>query len=213
MVIHDNPLKTAMPDYTKGKIYKLIFKGKEDIYIGSTTQLLSQRLAGHKRSPTNEKVKALMDEVGKENVKIRLIEKWSCNDREELRTCEQFHIDQLKPRLNQISAWVAPPPYCEVCKCGVGSMIFHKASAAHHENEEKQIFEFFGEDFVSQIYKWRDDEREAKHGTPERTHLTRWRDMCKFQGFDSPVPFKFDETGYIMIVNYEGKPCYKKMYF
>jgi len=38
-----------MPDYKQGKIYALRSYKTTDIYIGSTTQSLSQRLGGHKK--------------------------------------------------------------------------------------------------------------------------------------------------------------------
>ena len=37
-----------MPDYSKGKIYKLVSNHTDDIYIGSTCDLLSKRLYQHK---------------------------------------------------------------------------------------------------------------------------------------------------------------------
>ena len=39
-----------MPDYSKGKIYKLISNHTDDIYIGSTCDLLSKRLYKHKKA-------------------------------------------------------------------------------------------------------------------------------------------------------------------
>jgi predicted GIY-YIG superfamily endonuclease len=36
-----------MPDYQKGKIYKLWSPSKNLVYYGSTTQSISQRLADH----------------------------------------------------------------------------------------------------------------------------------------------------------------------
>ena len=39
-----------MPDYKQGKIYALRSYKIDDIYIGSTTQILSQRLGGHKKN-------------------------------------------------------------------------------------------------------------------------------------------------------------------
>jgi predicted GIY-YIG superfamily endonuclease len=38
-----------MPNYDNGKIYKLWIHETDDIYIGSTIQNLSQRLASHKK--------------------------------------------------------------------------------------------------------------------------------------------------------------------
>ncbi len=36
-----------MPDYSKGKIYQIVDNTNGDVYIGSTTKSLKQRLAGH----------------------------------------------------------------------------------------------------------------------------------------------------------------------
>ena len=45
-----------MPDYSQGKIYTIRCRDDDSlIYVGSTTQILSQRLAGHKRLSTNLK--------------------------------------------------------------------------------------------------------------------------------------------------------------
>jgi len=37
-----------MPDYQNGKIYKIWSPEGDDIYIGSTTEILCRRLAAHK---------------------------------------------------------------------------------------------------------------------------------------------------------------------
>jgi predicted GIY-YIG superfamily endonuclease len=42
-----------MPDYSNGKIYKLVSDKTAMIYIGSTTQDLNERLSGHKNEFKN----------------------------------------------------------------------------------------------------------------------------------------------------------------
>ena len=39
-----------MPDYHKGKIYKILNTIDNEIYVGSTCELLSQRMARHRCS-------------------------------------------------------------------------------------------------------------------------------------------------------------------
>ena len=39
-----------MPDYNNGKIYKIYNTITDDIYIGATTQLLCERMRGHRRA-------------------------------------------------------------------------------------------------------------------------------------------------------------------
>ena len=98
-----------MPNYQEGKIYKIYNAVNDDIYVGSTTRKLSERMAEH-RKPYNIKrhenlpiYKAFI-EFGVESFFIELIEKCPCNDKEELRKKEGEYIRQLKPSLNKFIA-------------------------------------------------------------------------------------------------------------
>ena len=77
-----------MPDYTKGKIYKLTGAGK--IYIGSTTQLLSKRYWAHK----NQTYKTVEEIINDPNNQITLIELFPCSCKEELLARERYYIEQ-----------------------------------------------------------------------------------------------------------------------
>ena len=106
-----------MPDYTHGKIYKLINSINSEIYIGSTTYpYLSERLHAHRgQSKDNtgrrdSKLYIFMREIGQNNFKIELIEKYSCNNRKELNEREQYYIELLKPELNMFRA-IEDPNY------------------------------------------------------------------------------------------------------
>lgn len=97
-----------MPNYSNGKIYKLVNNVNNLIYIGSTINKLRVRFAGHKvpSKINNRKSKLyeLMREIGKYNFKIILIENFSCNSKEELNSREQYWIDKLNPELNMLGA-------------------------------------------------------------------------------------------------------------
>ena len=87
-----------MPDYTKGKIYKLICDDPELIYIGSTTEhYLSNRLSGHrqnyKKGRLNTSSKKLF-EVG--GVKIELIELYPCECKEQLLLRERYWLENTE---------------------------------------------------------------------------------------------------------------------
>jgi len=79
-----------MPDYQKGKIYKIISPSKNLIYYGSTTQTLPQRLAQHikENKAYNNKVNTryccsyLVIEC--EDYKIELVEEYPCNNKQQL---------------------------------------------------------------------------------------------------------------------------------
>jgi len=90
-----------MPDYSKGKIYKLWCPDNDLIYIGSTIQSLHVRLAGHKKQKDSCKSKLLFQ--ASNEVKIELIEKFPCNDRMELNKREGELI-RLKNCVNKVIA-------------------------------------------------------------------------------------------------------------
>lgn len=98
-----------MPDYSKTKVYKLVLKGGDelnDVYIGSTTRLLCERMGGHRKDAREgEKqcnVYKWMREVGVSNVAIVLLESCPCNSFEEQRQHERRWVETLNPSLNMI---------------------------------------------------------------------------------------------------------------
>ena len=74
-----------MPNYQNTKIYKLWTHSNDEIYIGSTTQSLSQRLSKHrsdaKKTTKNHMCSSsiLFENEGK--VMIELMEEFSCENR------------------------------------------------------------------------------------------------------------------------------------
>ena len=89
-----------MPDYSKGKIYKLVSNVSDEIYIGSTVQPLHQRKAGHFKS-----YKSYLSGKGgyttsfklieKGDVEIILIEECSVHNKMELHRKEREYIEKL----------------------------------------------------------------------------------------------------------------------
>src|SRR5256885_1530622 len=86
-----------MPDYSKGKVYKIIDLDTNECYIGSTTIQLRQRLAQHVsdyksylRGTRHYVTSFKVLENG--DYDIILIEKYPCNDKEELLARERYFI-------------------------------------------------------------------------------------------------------------------------
>lgn len=88
-----------MPNYQNGKIYKLWSLLGDDIYIGSTSRPLSERLAEHVHSFKCNKLKStskiLFKKYDIDNVQIELIENHPCNSKEELHKREGHYIRTL----------------------------------------------------------------------------------------------------------------------
>ena len=92
-------------NYQEGKIYKIFNIIDDDIYVGSTTRKLSERMAEHRNDYKinrrfNTHIYKAFREHGVENFFIELIEKCPCNDKDELRKKEGEYIRTLKPSLN-----------------------------------------------------------------------------------------------------------------
>ena len=82
-----------MPNYQNAKIYKLWSPEGDDIYIGSTTQLLSQRKSKHtdnyKRNLTC-KSRILYEKYT--DIRVELLECCACDNKEELHKKEGEYI-------------------------------------------------------------------------------------------------------------------------
>jgi group I intron endonuclease len=84
--------------YQNGKIYCIRNTIDDDIYVGSTTQLLCKRMAAHRvkiKIKPHYKLYLKMVEVGLDNFYIELIENYPCENKEELRKREGFFIREM----------------------------------------------------------------------------------------------------------------------
>ena len=85
-----------MPDYQKGKIYKLWSpQGTEDeIYIGSTRDELRFRKSNHKKKNNRCQSKILFEKY--DDIRIEVIEEYPCNSKAELEKKEGEYIRNNK---------------------------------------------------------------------------------------------------------------------
>jgi len=82
-----------MNKYQNGKIYKLVSSQTDMIYIGSTTQSLKKRLGKHKFK-SNICTSKLITRY--DDVDIKLLEEYPCNNIKELEKRESFYIRNNK---------------------------------------------------------------------------------------------------------------------
>lgn len=90
-----------MPDYSLGKIYKIVGNGK--VYVGSTTRpLLSQRLAQHKSElkmwmeGKDRDYLTSFECISDPNCYIELLESCPCNNKDELHKCETKWMKEIE---------------------------------------------------------------------------------------------------------------------
>ena len=92
--------KTKMVNYENSKIYKIVDNTNDNIYIGSTTKLLCQRLAGHRTNYELYKNKGLkyitsFKILENGDYDIVLLLNYPCNSKEELHAKERYYIETL----------------------------------------------------------------------------------------------------------------------
>jgi len=80
-----------MPDYKKGRIYKIVCNETNEVYYGSTCNLLCYRKSHHKNATKQRCVSKSIIERG--NWDMVLVEYFPCNTKEELLMRERFYID------------------------------------------------------------------------------------------------------------------------
>ena len=89
-----------MPDYSKGKIYKITNDFNNEIYIGSTCDTLVKRYSKHKSDSKNEDrsniiLYKLINEIGFDRFRIELICDYPCDDKYQLLQKESEYIREL----------------------------------------------------------------------------------------------------------------------
>ena len=89
--------------YKNSKIYKLVNDVDDQIYIGSTTTTLADRLSHHKKDARKCPARSVckhLNEVGWDKVCIVCLEEYPCENVTELHNRERYWIEKLQPQLN-----------------------------------------------------------------------------------------------------------------
>ena len=143
-----------MSRFSNGKVYKLINSVDKKIYIGSTTQGLSKRLAEHKSKAKSRpyNVYKHLNTIGWDKVRIILIETVNCFNKEQLNQREQYYIDRLKPSLNKHPAYgnkqvvikEVVPINCKHNKKKYVCKICHGSSICEHDRQKSRCRDCHG---------------------------------------------------------------------
>lgn len=128
-------------NYQNGKIYKIWSLSSNLIYIGSTTQELNKRLAGHIRSyknylKTNKNKCAAFELLKLNDYKIELIELYKCNSKKELERREG--IIQRENKENLVNLYIAGRTKKELLN-EEGKRIRERDTIRYKTNEKRQI--------------------------------------------------------------------------
>ena len=157
-----------MINYSNGKIYKITSIHTDLVYIGSTTQLLCKRLAGHvvhyKRYLNGKFRRVTSFEIIKlGDYKIELVEKYPCNDKEELLAREGEVIKNTPNCVNKIIVGRTQMQYRADNKKEIAEK--HKQYRADNKNEiaekKKQYYDVNKEEIAEKKKQHYDANKEA----------------------------------------------------
>ena len=106
--------------YTNGKIYQITNNLNDMIYIGSTCLPLRKRWYNHKNEMnygkgSTRRLFQMAAQIGWDEMRIVLVESYSCDSSDELRRREEYHLQQVpaERRLNMMHAYQTPAEHVE----------------------------------------------------------------------------------------------------
>jgi len=149
-----------MVNYSEAKIYKVLNSVDEEIYVGSTTQQLAQRMAKHRYDSKrgNTKFHQHINCIGINNFYIELICKYPCDNVEELNSKEgecirkigtlnknvsgrngkQYYEDKRSKILEQKHQYYEQNKY--ICTCICGSNVQKIKMTKHMRTRKHRLF-------------------------------------------------------------------------
>lgn len=161
-------IEKKMPDYSKSKIYKIVDNTNGNIYIGSTTQSLAQRLAKHTSNyksylkGTSQYMTSF--EIIKNNDNdIILLENSVVDSKEQLHARERFYI--------------------ETNKC-VNKNIPTRIWTEYYQDKKEQFKEYreqYREQYSERIKQYRDEHAEKNKEYQQQYRLEKNDEIKEYQ--------------------------------
>ena len=147
-----------MPDYQKAKIYKISSPSNNLVYYGSTTQSLSQRLAGHNADYKKDKTNSSKFILECEDYKIELIENYPCNNREQLMKKEGEYIKN-NDCVNKVISGRTDKEYYEDNKDKINER--NKQYKINNKDKLKEVNKKYYIDNINKINQYRTKNKQA----------------------------------------------------
>ena len=155
-------------DFSKAQIYCIRNSDTDDIYIGSSCQSLSQRMAQHRldkrrANQQNRFLYKLMNEIDESKFYIELLEEYPCENVNQLRKRQGELIRELKPSLNMKIDRRTDREYYEDNKETIlaKNKIYNDKHREYFNDWKKQ----YHEDHKEEVHKRQKEYRELKKET------------------------------------------------
>ena len=160
--------------YQDGKIYQILNSETDDVYVGSTCQKLSKRMANHRTQLKSGRVSKLYDkmyEIGEEKFYIELIEEYPCENSEQLLKREGEWMRRIAT-LNENVAGRTKKEYADENR-----NIKNQKAKEHYQENKEQILQRQREHY--QENKERINERHKKYNEAHKEEIQAYRDARK----------------------------------
>jgi len=146
-------------DFGKGKIYKITNDYNDEVYVGSTCDLLTKRFSYHRGDHRKERCKnipiyKLMNEIGFERFRIELIENYPSQDKYQLRQREGHFIRELGTLNKRIEGNIVDKREYDKEYREINKEKKKENDKKYNENNKQKIQEYHKE--------WREDNKEKK---------------------------------------------------
>ena len=150
-----------MPDYSKGKIYKIVCNTTGLVYYGSTVASLKHRLNQHITNHKHDGVTTSKIVIENNNYEIILLENYPCKTRKELEKKESWYIQN-----NECVNKMIPGRTLEEWYIDNREHVINKSKRYYNDNKKKvlekvKIYSSKNKEKISKYYKqWGLDNRE-----------------------------------------------------
>jgi len=134
-----------MPDYSKGKVYKVVNSVNDVIYIGSTCQPLSARMTGHRWKARSEQTQAMycaMRELGIEKFRIILVEEFPCISKSQLEAKEFALMRDAKFSGIQLYNHMLDGRHSEATRAKMSQSISKRGCVSYHSTRGNWSFQW-----------------------------------------------------------------------
>jgi Uri superfamily endonuclease len=155
-----------MPDYQRGKIYKIWSPSKNLVYYGSTVQSISQRLTDHlkdfnKYTENKKRYYTSYLVLECDDYKIELVEDYPCNNKAQLHRKEGEYI-KTNDCVNKVVAGRTKKEYRADNIEHLTKLNQTRYNNKHEEilNEKKQYYILNRPEMLEKAKKYRDDNRD-----------------------------------------------------
>jgi len=145
-----------MPDYSKGKIYRIVCDTSGEVYYGSTIQSLSMRLTGHKVDAKRSRCSSKQI-IDRGNYSIVLVEEYPCENKEQLARRERFYIDN-NVCVNKVIPTRTLQEYRDVNKAWKAE--YNKQHREHNKEYNKKLRDANRESLNEKARLYREDNKE-----------------------------------------------------